>query len=76
MASLLEAMKRAKGMELWDYADTVLELDDAKLIGLEDDPLWIWPLIEPGPPALHRHVDKRYAERIKETKQNLKHSND
>jgi hypothetical protein len=76
MTNLLVAIVLAEGVKLWNYVSTLLELDDAKLLGLEDDPLWIWPAIEGFLPILHHHVDKRFAERIKETKQQLKRSED
>jgi hypothetical protein len=76
MADLIEAMRSASGLVLWDYADALLELDDAKLVGLEDDPLWVGRIFDEIPRMLQRHVNDRYGERLKEIKQRLKHAAD
>lgn len=77
MAELLEAIKYAKGLHLWDLVDSVLLLDDSRLLGLEDDPLWIGGAIYDGfPTLLQRHLDERYHERNRAKRQELKARND
>lgn len=77
MAELLECIPKSNGIAQWDMVDALFELDDVRLLGLADDPLWIGEAIyDDLPAALQRHFDERYVDWNRKTRQQLKTRND
>ena len=63
-ADTLSRIKSVEGIEVWFLIDCLFDLVDPKMLGTENDSLWIGHVFDDLPRPCQRHVNERYRERL------------